>query len=163
MVLESSIPVQPARVGSSFVEFARRFGDFAIVGVAASLLASDDEIADARIALTGVGDKPWRKRKLEEVLIGKKAAPDLFSKVASEVAASISPGAKYHSGIRRRDDRELVVSSWDDSANSESDARRPFARCRNIQDCRRTRIDRRHNFVKSVLSPRCFVQVENHS
>src|SRR5215467_3521723 len=38
MVLEASVPEQPANSGSSFIEFSRRFGDFAIVGVAATLM-----------------------------------------------------------------------------------------------------------------------------
>jgi len=58
MVLEASVPEQPPNSGSSFIEFARRFGDFAIVGVAATLMLEQDRIADARIALTGVADKP---------------------------------------------------------------------------------------------------------
>ncbi len=102
LVLEASIPEQAAGAGSSFVEFARRFGDFAIVGVAASLELVDDSIIDARIALIGVGDKPWRERKLEETLIGKKASGDLFSQAASEVAASISPSADIHASAAYR-------------------------------------------------------------
>jgi CO/xanthine dehydrogenase FAD-binding subunit len=96
MVLEASIPEQPAHSGSSFVEFARRFGDFAIVGVAASLLNRNDSISDARIALTGVGDKPWRERKVEESLLGRKATVQLFEHAADEVAASISPSSDIH-------------------------------------------------------------------
>ena len=91
MVLEASLPEQATNSGSSFVEFARRFGDFAIVGVAASLTLTEDQITDARIALTGVSDKPWRERRVEEILIGKKAAPDLFNKAAGEIAANIDP------------------------------------------------------------------------
>jgi CO/xanthine dehydrogenase FAD-binding subunit len=96
MILEASIPEIPARSGWSFVEFARRFGDFAIVGVAAMLLTSGEEITDARIALTGVGDKPWRERKLEETLIGKKASLDLFARTANDLAASIRPSSDIH-------------------------------------------------------------------
>jgi 2-furoyl-CoA dehydrogenase FAD binding subunit len=102
MVLEASVPEQPARSGSSFVEFARRFGDFAVVGVAVSLVFSNDEITDARIALTGVSDKPWRERRIEEVLIGKKAAPMLFERAAGEVAAAIDPSSDIHAGTAYR-------------------------------------------------------------
>ena len=59
MVLEASIPETPPNAGWSFTELARRFGDFAIVGVAVLLARDQVKIADARIALTGVGDKPW--------------------------------------------------------------------------------------------------------
>lgn len=102
LVLEASIPEQAAGAGSSFVEFARRFGDFAIVGVAASLQFADGSISDARIALIGVGDKPWRERGLEETLIGKKASGDLFSQAATEVAAGISPSADIHASAAYR-------------------------------------------------------------
>ena len=102
LVLEASIPEQPAGAGSSFMEFARRFGDFAIVGVAASLQFADDAISDARIALIGVGDKPWRERALEETLIGKKASSDLFSQAADNVAAHIDPGADIHASAAYR-------------------------------------------------------------
>ena len=96
LVLEASIPEQAAGAGSSFVEFARRFGDFAIVGVAASLQFAGDSISDARIALIGVGDKAWRERGLEEKLIGKTGSMDLFGRVGAEVAATISPSSDIH-------------------------------------------------------------------
>ncbi|HVR16860.1 MAG TPA: xanthine dehydrogenase family protein subunit M [Candidatus Limnocylindrales bacterium] len=102
MVFEASVPEQPARSGSSFVEFARRFGDFAIVGVAASLTLAKEQITDARIALTGVSDKPWRERWIEEILIGKKAAPDLFNKAAGEIAANIDPSSDIHGSAAYR-------------------------------------------------------------
>jgi CO/xanthine dehydrogenase FAD-binding subunit len=96
MLLEASVPEQPARAGSSFVEFARRFGDFAIVGVAVVLVPDQGRITDASIALTGVGDKPWRERKLEESLIGKMASPELFSRTADEISANIRPNSDIH-------------------------------------------------------------------
>jgi CO/xanthine dehydrogenase FAD-binding subunit len=102
LVLEASFPEQPANSGSSFVEFARRFGDFAIVGVAASLTLTGNQIHDARITLTGVSDKPWRERKVEEILIGKKTAPDLFDKAASKIAASIEPSSDIHASAAYR-------------------------------------------------------------
>jgi CO/xanthine dehydrogenase FAD-binding subunit len=96
IVVEASIPEMPAQAGSSFVEFARRFGDFAIVGVGALLDIKSDRISDARMALTGVGDKPWRERDLEEKLIGEKPSGELFEKIGSEVAARIEPGSDIH-------------------------------------------------------------------
>ena len=102
MVLEASVPEQPANSGSSFIEFARRFGDFAIVGVAATLMLEQDRIADARIALTGVADKPWRERGIEEILIGQKTAPDLFSKAAGAIAAGIDPSSDIHASAAYR-------------------------------------------------------------
>src|SRR5262249_56196474 len=72
MVLEASIPATPPEAGCSLMEFARRNGDFAIVGVAVLLTREQDRIADARIALTGVGDKPWRESGVDEMLVGQR-------------------------------------------------------------------------------------------
>ncbi len=102
MVVETSIAQQPASSGSSFVEFARRFGDFAIVGVAAAVTLANDRIADARIALTGVSDKPWRERSIEEILIGERPAPELFDRTAQEIAAGIDPGSDIHASAAYR-------------------------------------------------------------
>lgn len=102
MVLEASFPEQPAHSGSSFVEFARRFGDFAIVGVAASLTLTGKEIHDARIALTGVSDKPWRERGMEKKLIGQTASTELFVGIAHDVAGAIDPGSDIHATAKYR-------------------------------------------------------------
>ena len=102
MVLEASVPEQQSNSGSSFVEFARRFGDFAVVGVAASLTLANDRIADARIALTGVSDKPWRERGIEEILIGKKPASELFNQTAQEIATRIDPSSDIHASAAYR-------------------------------------------------------------
>lgn len=96
VILEASIPEIPTGAGCSFIEFARRFGDFAIVGVAALLVAGGDKISDARIALTGVGEKPWREREVEGLLVGAKASDKLFNGIGAEVAARINPGSDIH-------------------------------------------------------------------
>jgi CO/xanthine dehydrogenase FAD-binding subunit len=96
LVIEASFPEQPAHSGSSFIEFARRFGDFAIVGVAVSLTLTGKEIHEARVALTGVSDTPWRARKVEEILIGKTAAPELFDRAAEAIAKAIEPSSDIH-------------------------------------------------------------------
>jgi CO/xanthine dehydrogenase FAD-binding subunit len=96
LVVEASIPEAPSKAGWSFTEFARRFGDFAIVGVAVALVADRERIADVRIALTGVSDKPWRQRKLEEMVVGEKGGAGIFAKVANEVADRIEPGSDLH-------------------------------------------------------------------
>jgi CO/xanthine dehydrogenase FAD-binding subunit len=123
MVLEASVPEMPPGAGWAFTEFARRLGDFAIVGVAVLLVFDRERIIDARIGLTGVGDKPWREHKLEEALIGKAPSPDLFSKVAGEVAASISPGSDIHASASYRRSlasvltRRALTEAWGKAHN----------------------------------------------
>ena len=102
VLLEASIPETPAGAGWSFTEFARRFGDFAIVGVAVLLVRDQEKIADARIALTGVGDKPWRERGIERMLFGEKGSVEVFTKAAGEIAASIEPSSDIHASAAYR-------------------------------------------------------------
>jgi CO/xanthine dehydrogenase FAD-binding subunit len=102
IIVESSLPEMSPRAGSAFMEFTRRFGDFAIVGVAALLVLNDHEIGDVRVALTGVGDKPWRERGLEEKLLGEKPSVELFAKIGSEVAMRIEPGSDIHASASYR-------------------------------------------------------------
>ena len=59
--------------------------EFALVSVAAGLELSHGMIAQARIALGGVGTKPWRALEAERALIGKPAVGAMF-KLAAETA-----------------------------------------------------------------------------
>jgi carbon-monoxide dehydrogenase medium subunit len=118
MVLEASIPEIPPGGGCSFTEFARRFGDFAIVGVAVLLVPDQDMIADARIALTGVGEKPWRERGIERMLVGEKASMGLFEKIGVEIATRINPGSDIHASesyrrsLARVLTRRALTDAW---------------------------------------------------
>jgi carbon-monoxide dehydrogenase medium subunit len=56
------------RVG--FAELARRHGDYAIVGLAASARADGKGLGDVRLAYFGVGNTPVRARKAETALAG---------------------------------------------------------------------------------------------
>ena len=110
MVVEASIPETPPGAGWSFTEFARKFGDFAIVGVAVLLVREQEKIADARIALTGVGDKPWREPGVERILIGERASTDLFGKIGVEIATRINPGSDIHASESYRRSLATVLT-----------------------------------------------------
>ncbi len=123
IIVEASIPETPPQAGSSFVEFARRFGDFAIVGVAALLAHEKNRISDARMALIGVGDKPWRDRELESRLLGEKGSAELFDKIGSDVAARIDPGSDIHASesyrrsLARVLTRRALAEAWHRAQN----------------------------------------------
>ena len=57
-----------ARVG--FAELARRHGDYAIVGLAASAHVNGKGLSNVRLAYFGVGDTPVRAKKAEAALAG---------------------------------------------------------------------------------------------
>ncbi|WP_439552046.1 FAD binding domain-containing protein [Falsiroseomonas sp.] len=75
------IPAQPAGAGSCFLEYARRHGDFAIASVAVMLVPdAAGRIAQARVALGGVGAVPLRLPEAEDALRG---ADDVTGAVAA--------------------------------------------------------------------------------
>lgn len=58
---------------------------FALVSAAVAIDVRANRVRDVRIALGGVGTKPWRARDAERALIGKPATPAAF-RAAAEVA-----------------------------------------------------------------------------
>jgi aerobic carbon-monoxide dehydrogenase medium subunit len=70
LLAEVRFPAARPGTGVSFEEVARRHGDFAIVGLAASLVLSGGVISDARLAFAGVSDVPVRATAAEDLLAG---------------------------------------------------------------------------------------------
>jgi aerobic carbon-monoxide dehydrogenase medium subunit len=66
------IPEATAQSRVGFAEFARRRGDYAMVGLAASARADGKGLADVRLAYFGVGQTPLRARKAEVALANGK-------------------------------------------------------------------------------------------
>jgi xanthine dehydrogenase YagS FAD-binding subunit len=60
----------------------RRSYEFALVSVAAALEVSDGVVSRVRLALGGVGTKPWRARHAEAELVGAPATAQQFAHAA---------------------------------------------------------------------------------
>jgi xanthine dehydrogenase YagS FAD-binding subunit len=61
----------------------RQSYEFALVSTATALAVRDGLVAEARLALGGVGTKPWRARRAEKALIGAPATPEQFAVAAA--------------------------------------------------------------------------------
>jgi carbon-monoxide dehydrogenase medium subunit len=68
MVTTVRIPAADKNTRVGFAELARRHGDYAIVGLAASARADRKALADVRLAFFGVGATPVRAKKSEVAL-----------------------------------------------------------------------------------------------
>jgi carbon-monoxide dehydrogenase medium subunit len=62
------IPVATKDTRTGFAELARRHGDYAIVGLAATARGNGKTLKDVRLSYFGVGDTPMRMRKSEAAL-----------------------------------------------------------------------------------------------
>ena len=69
------MPAAPIARRSVYLKYRDRESyEFALVSVAAAVQVQDGAVADVRLALGGVGTKPWRARRAERSLLGQPAA-----------------------------------------------------------------------------------------
>jgi carbon-monoxide dehydrogenase medium subunit len=102
IVTEIALPKLPPQTGWGFEEVARRHGDFALAAVAATLTVSGGAIAQARIALTGVGATALRAAAAGALLVGHVLEPGLISRVIDAVRAAIEPETDLHASADYR-------------------------------------------------------------
>ncbi len=98
LLVEVEIPALPPRTGWSFQEVARRHGDFALVGVAATVtLSPGGPIQRARLVFLSVGEGPVEARQAQETLAGQSPDPEVL-RAAAETAAErdIEPVGDIH-------------------------------------------------------------------
>ena len=103
LLTEVRVPAMPRGAGWSWMEIARRHGDFALAGVGVMLALRDGVIAGARIGLTGVGPVPVRAEAAERRLAGQRPSEALWQEAADAVRGVIEPESDLHaSGEYRR-------------------------------------------------------------
>jgi len=120
LLLEVRFPAARLGTGTSFQEVARRHGDFAIVGLAASLTLSDGAISDARLAFAGMSDVPVRAAVAEDLLVGERPSAELFDEAARRATEDIDPPADLHgsSDYRKKVAAALVRRGMREAADS---------------------------------------------
>jgi aerobic carbon-monoxide dehydrogenase medium subunit len=79
------VPAATAMQRTGFAEFARRHGDYAMVGLAASATADGDALSDVRLAYFGVGATPVRARRAEATLVAR-GLDDAVAALAADLA-----------------------------------------------------------------------------
>ena len=102
LLTEVRFPAAGRGTGVSFQEVARRHGDFAIVGLAASLTLSDGAISDARLAFAGLSDVPVRAEEAEDLLVGERPSAELFDEAARRATGDSDPPADVHGSAEYR-------------------------------------------------------------
>jgi carbon-monoxide dehydrogenase medium subunit len=102
LLVEVRIPALPKDAGWSWMELARRHGDFALAGVGVVLAARRGVVAEARIGLVGVGPTPVRAAQAERVLIGQTPSEALWAEAAEAVRAAVTPDGDIHASAEYR-------------------------------------------------------------
>jgi len=97
ILVEVAIPPLPARTGWSFMEIARRHGDYAQIGVAALVTLDDSgQCRDARLVYLSVGDVPFAAQEAAGLLAGQEISPQAITAAADKASNEIHPFSDIH-------------------------------------------------------------------
>lgn len=98
ILAEVAFPSMPDKTGWSFIEIARRSGDYAMMGVAVLItLDESGKCADATLVYLNAGDGPMPAPEAAAMLAGETLSDDLAQAVASKAAQDeIEPFGNIH-------------------------------------------------------------------
>jgi CO/xanthine dehydrogenase FAD-binding subunit len=107
------------RYGVSFLEMARREGDFALVSAACQIeIDAVSNIVDIRLGVGGVGAAPIRLVDTEQFLTGKQATEEVFQEAAESIAEMIEPDedpfvtAEYRKDVAVGLTKRVLRQAW---------------------------------------------------
>jgi carbon-monoxide dehydrogenase medium subunit len=104
LLTEVAIPRRPPRSAHAFAEMARRHGDYALAGAAASVAVDERGLCkEARVALFSVGDRPVLAEHARRALVGERPTAGTIRGAAEAAAAhDIDPPADIHASSAYR-------------------------------------------------------------
>ncbi|GAC1673839.1 MAG: xanthine dehydrogenase family protein subunit M [Candidatus Limnocylindrales bacterium] len=102
LVTEIRLPGPRDDAGSAFASLSQRASGYSIVGVAAVIITNGSAITKAGIALTGVGDAPYRARAVEAALIGTEGRAESIAAAAAHATDGVIVNGDIHADSEYR-------------------------------------------------------------
>lgn len=102
VLLGCEIPLGPPGTVQVFQELARRHGDYAIVGVAATAQVRDGVIQDMRMVFLGMDNTPVRAMDVEQLLQGKRLDDALVSQARELLDGVLQPSADLYNSAKTK-------------------------------------------------------------
>jgi carbon-monoxide dehydrogenase medium subunit len=103
LLTRARFPVWPGRCGFAVDEVARRYGDFALAGVACGIeLGADDTVVRATVALLGLGSSPVRAAEAETAIVGRAPSTDDLAEIGRLAVADLDPPTDIHASREYR-------------------------------------------------------------
>jgi carbon-monoxide dehydrogenase medium subunit len=97
VLIEVEIPPLPDRTGWAFTEFARRQGDYALIGLAVVMTLDEGGVCQAaKVVYLNAGDLPVTAEVASLLMIGETPTDKLFKAVAEEAQLEINPTGDIH-------------------------------------------------------------------
>ena len=121
MLTEVRFPLIEPKAGWAFLEFARRSGDYALVGAAAVLTpAADDHCVSAHIAYLGIAGAPIRGFDVEATIVGTtldepalNAAAEAASKLVSDDMGDVHATVEYRRVLTGELTKRVLKAAWE--------------------------------------------------
>jgi len=99
LIVAIDVPPAPIARRSIYLKFRdRQSYEFALVSVAVALEVREGVVAGVRLALGGVGTRPWRARRAEAALLGQPADAIAFRRAAQAELEHAAP--REHNGFK---------------------------------------------------------------
>lgn len=112
IITEVQMPEIKPGTGWAFLEISRRQGDFAIVGVGATLSLDDKKrCKDAKIAICGVSATPIRADEACALLKGEIIDDSKIEEAAKRAAEPLEPDSDIHASSEYRKDMARVFTA----------------------------------------------------
>jgi carbon-monoxide dehydrogenase medium subunit len=104
LVVDIAIPAMRPRSAGAFQEIARRHGDYALAGAAASVAVDErGRCVDARVALLSVADRPVLASSVSRILIGQAPTAEAIRAAADAACAhDVDPPSDIHASSAYR-------------------------------------------------------------
>jgi carbon-monoxide dehydrogenase medium subunit len=110
LLTEVRLPTMPEGAGWAFEEFARRHGDFAIIGIAAAVWR-DGARWTARLATAGAGPVPVRLRAAEAIVEQEGTGDQTVAAAAARAAELVQPDSDIHASADYRRNLTRVLTA----------------------------------------------------
>jgi carbon-monoxide dehydrogenase medium subunit len=111
ILTEIRLPGPRDDAGSAYVSLENPASGYAIVGVAAIVISGDGRgIGTANIALTGVGEVPYRARAVESALAGSDGSPASIAAAAAHATDGITVNSDFHADRAYRTSMAVVYT-----------------------------------------------------
>jgi aerobic carbon-monoxide dehydrogenase medium subunit len=103
LITELRLPGPRDDAGSAYASLSQRASGYSIVGVAAVVIKEGGSaITKAGIALTGVGDAPYRARAVEEALLGNEGTAESIAAAAAHATDGVTVSGDIHADAEYR-------------------------------------------------------------
>jgi len=102
ILTEIRLPMLGEGWRGGFYEFARRAGDFALAMALVAVRIEGGTIADVRLGIGSVADRPLRLVALERAMVGRRPDAALFAEIAEAAVGEAEPSDDIHASAELR-------------------------------------------------------------